>query len=191
MKISYTLQKFIEDNIELIDNNKFDDLYNIDIVDRPDDIPVHEVTDLLHAAGIDPLQYLSVIPLRYLDSSCHSHKNIVIPSNVTKIGGGAFRYLDVQIVTIEEGCTEICRSAFADNPFLTVIHLPHSLTKLRSRAFTRSPIEELHYNGTLNEFFNMDKGSYFWFDFDNPDACARCTLICNDRSISMAEYAEE
>lgn len=191
MKISYTLQKFIEDNIELIDNNRFDDLYNIGIVDWPDDISVHQVTDILHEADIDPLQYLSVVPVRYLDSSDHSHLNIVIPSNVTKIGGGAFRYLDVQSVTIEEGCTEICRSAFADNPFLTVIHLPHSLTKVRTRAFTRSPVEKLYYNGTLEEFRNVSKGSYFWFDFDNPDACARCTLICNDRSISMADYVEE
>lgn len=189
MKISRTLQKFIEDNIELIDNNKFDDLYSIHIADWSD-IPVHEVTDLLHEAGIDPLQYLSVVPVRYLDSSVRSHRNIVIPSTVTKIGGGAFKYLDVQSVTIEEGCTEICRSAFADNPFLTVIHLPHSLTKVRSRAFTRSPVEKLYYNGTLEEFQTISKGSYFWFDFDNLDACARCTLICNDRSISMVEYVE-
>lgn len=190
MKISYTLQKFIEDNIELIDNNKFDELYNIHIADWSD-IPVHEVTDLLHEAGIDPLQYLTTIPARYQDSSCHSHRNITIPSNVKVIGGGAFRYLDVQSVTIEEGCSQIYRSAFADNPFLTVIRLPHSLTKIHTRVFQRSPVEKLYYNGTLEELRNVSKGSYFWFDFDDPDACARCTLICNDRSISMAEYVEE
>lgn len=190
MKIHDILQKFIEDNIELIDNNKFDELYDRDIVDWSN-VSIREVTDVLLAAGIDPLQYLTSIPVRYQDSSCHSHRNIVIPSNVKTIGGGAFRYLDVQSVTIEEGCTHIHRYAFADNPFLTVIHLPHSLTKIYTRVFQRSPIEKLYYNGTLEEFRNITEGSYFWFDFDDSAACARCTLICNDKSISMAEYLEE
>lgn len=77
--------KYIKDNINLIDSNNFEELYDSTVI--PAWI-VGEVTALLLEAGIDPLLYIDNIPRYYLDES--DITSFVIPKHIKSIGGSAF-----------------------------------------------------------------------------------------------------
>ncbi len=60
---------------------------------------------------------------------------IVIPSTVTEIGDGVFRYTDITSVELPEGLTIIGENAFYYCTSLTTIELPSSVTTIDDGAF--------------------------------------------------------
>ena len=129
------LKKFIEDNIDLIEDNKFDDLYK-----KADVNYVGQLTQILIDAAINPLPYMNhIVPCMYQGCNITS---IVIPDNIEYI-----HYV----------------RGFGDNPCLEYISLPSNLTSLGYQTFygcTR--LNTVDFRGTLSEFYNIKTKVQDW-----------------------------
>ena len=81
------VKKFIEDNINLIDEGRFTDL------NLPDDIFIQgEFWEVMRNAGINPLVYLKNIPIAYMKGE--DIKEFKCPSNIESIDSNAFSGCD-------------------------------------------------------------------------------------------------
>ena len=122
------LKKFIEDNIELIENNDWEKVY--------DKIFPTGFTDTLLECDINPLELgLNYIPDRFLNNS--KIKNFVIPNNIRKIGEWAFHWcINLTSITIPDSVTSIGDYAFYDCSNLTSIIIPDSVTSIGEWAFS-------------------------------------------------------
>ena len=86
------VKNFIEDNVDLIESNSWDIIYEklnkLPIWDKM--FTISEITEIVLKAGIDPINYLSKIPDYYL-----FRKDIVdeikLPSKITNIGDLSFQ----------------------------------------------------------------------------------------------------
>lgn len=158
VKDCYTpyIAKLIEDNKELIDNNQFTEIYKSKLLDA---LVTSYFTELMIAAGIDPLFYLKKVPANYLYSSKHI-KAIQIPSNITAIGINAFAYSDISVIFMPKSVKLFTSGCF--------------------RAMNRSI--DIYYDGTTEDFGKIFGASgdtkYF---FTGTDA----TIHCTDRVFSI------
>ena len=90
------VDKFIEHNIEKIDNNKWEDLYsdleNKCMFDGWSSEHVGDFTVKILSAGINPLDYLTKVPRRFLFKAElePSLRKLEIPNNIDTILLGAF-----------------------------------------------------------------------------------------------------
>ena len=128
--LSRKIKKYIEDNIHLIEQYKFDELYN--------NLLPHEdrgvLTETLIEAQISPISYFKTrIPFK-------SYTNV---SSITE-------------VTIPEGIEEIALKAFDGCVNLREVHLPVSIETVHYRAFNScSVLENVYYSGTSAEWRNV------------------------------------
>ena len=132
------LKEFIEKNIHLIEENRFKELYIIAEVDP--DLDVYDLTALLYAADIDPLEELDYIPSNFmigthlnapqaLDLSNLTHikhiegyafafnnnlKEIILPPNLETIGSTAFLASGIEKIVIPKSVKAIGEVAFMD-----------------------------------------------------------------------------
>lgn len=122
MEISEELKKFLEDNKDLITSHKYKELYekaNCEIR-----LFTGNLTELLYAANINPLDYMDEIPDFFFYKSdiesfnipkhikkigddafnnCKNLKNIFIPNSITSIGVSAFMdCIDLKSITFED-----------------------------------------------------------------------------------------
>lgn len=155
------LKEFIENSIELIEENNFveiyDDLaYDISPGSTDQEQMIGEFTKTMLEADIDPLIHLPYIPVAYLFGQNISYfgipyhvesignsafqesdlEAIVIPSNVQVIGIKAFCSCESLVsVTIKDGCTIIGDYAFMYCDDLREIFIPASVTTIMEHAF--------------------------------------------------------
>lgn len=92
MKLSYSVKKFILDNQALIEQNRFDELYQKAIVDL--ETPT-DLSAVLVKSGIDPLPYIgnmtTSMMFSYLDiSNICKGQTLYIPENIESIGVNCF-----------------------------------------------------------------------------------------------------
>lgn len=129
------LQKFIEENIELIEAEEFDQLYKMNV-----DFP--KFTQVLLEAGIDPLRKLTYIPNNYL---CETDiKEFVVPSHITRIGGSAFWNCEIlNKVTLPEGLIFIDQDAFSECHNLSTINFPSTLEYINDDAFAETNLQHV------------------------------------------------
>lgn len=136
-EISDILKEFIKDHSDLINENKFDELYKLANTSHirlsyPD---IGELTRILLEINVNPLYYLSDIP----DGCFFSLKEIKhfkIPSNMKYIGQYAFYHcsgitsldLGAGVKTIEYGAFESCSG-------ITELTIPSSVTSIGKYAF--------------------------------------------------------
>lgn len=154
--LSDSLKAFIENNIELIENNKFNKLYEQAEIDLYFSQAVCTLTKTLLAAGIDPLAHLSNIPVNYLHGDSTISK-FVIPDNIEDVESYAFSYctqlhdvvfgknvsvvyygafencIELTNVTLNEGLLEICQYAFR-NTNIERLRLPSTITRIDVQA---------------------------------------------------------
>ena len=120
-------KKYIENNIELIENNQWEEFFK----DAPDSVGA-----VLYEAGID-----FITPLRYVPHSAFYRSNlqtIAIPDGVTRIGDSSFRYCrSLESVTIGNSVTSIGDSAFWECNSLESVNIPDSVTSIGHAAFWR------------------------------------------------------
>lgn len=123
------LIKFIEDNIDLVDSHRYQDLFEAcDLRNR------YSLYKLLRDIDVDPLIYMSNIPKSMFARS--DITDIVIPNSVTKIGKGAFEYcISLKSVTISDSIVYIEEDAFFACESLTSITIPDSVTSIGEYAF--------------------------------------------------------
>ena len=123
-KYPHRVEKFLQDHIELIDNFKFDELFNLEDAVMLYPIVVQPFYDI----DLDPLKYMTIIP-DGLFEHCNWMSSITIPTNITRIKSTAFNESSFETITIEEGVKRIDYLAFA-NSALKQIHFPKSVTEL-------------------------------------------------------------
>ncbi len=145
---------FIKEHEELIEENKWEEIYEeIGIWHRSG-----EFTTAIIEAGINPLDYLSYVPLGYLyrgsletihipntineireDSFRYVSglKSITIPNSVKEIGAFAFSSSSLENIIFEEGSqlSTIDQFAFANLKNLKKIIIPASVQTIEAHAF--------------------------------------------------------
>lgn len=125
------LKEFIEQNIDLIDNNRFEELYD-QLYMSEVEFPYGELTKILLSIDIDPLKYMNVVPSYYLEyeKSDWSFERFVVPAHVVQLEGGAFN-----------SCCPIGE-----------LILPSSIKQIETAVFTDARISKITYLGTKEQF---------------------------------------
>lgn len=137
------VKKFIEENIGLIEEGRWDIIYN------PQDYRsvytyfldyeserVPEFTTILLNAGIDPLEYLDYVPSWYQYQQTMKYVNI--PNHIKQIGYYAYgNCKDLYRITLPNSVKHIEERAFYGCTNLEGIYLPDSVTKIEEEAFAQ------------------------------------------------------
>ena len=82
------VKTFIEEHIDMIDKNEWEDLYNEAELSFVNMKNIGDVTSYIESAGIDPLFYLTIVPPAYLYGQ--DIVKYTIPKNITSIYSYAF-----------------------------------------------------------------------------------------------------
>lgn len=125
---------FIENNIGLIDEHQYDELYSKLLSDMMIEI-TGELSAVLLSAGIDCMRYLTKIPPYFL-GRVSKIKSVTIPNNITAIGDFAFTSCyDLESIKIGSGVQTIENSAFWNCKKLKNVTIPNNVLKLGSSVF--------------------------------------------------------
>lgn len=154
------VKKFIEDNINLIDEGRFMDL------NLPDDIFIQgEFWEVMRNAGINPLVYLKNIPVAYMKGE--DIKEFKCPSNIESIDSNAFSGCDnLRKVEFNEGLEVIDVEAFYGSG-LVEVNLPSSLNQIYEGAFRDcEKLEKVSFKGNNLTFI----GSGVFSECDSLDS---------------------
>ena len=142
------LKEFIEQNIDLISDNEFNDVYN--------KIKSYTFTRLfteaMLEADINPLNYVEAVPPRYLYESNIQH--VDIPSGIIVINKYSFADCrQMKEVTIPEGVIKIGEGAFMNCRALEKLHLPSTLKYIDVGAFQGcTNLKEVTFAGTTKQW---------------------------------------
>lgn len=173
-------KKYIEKNIELIENNNWDDFFRL---------APQGIGGVLSEAGIDFLFYMRDIPnsafyrsniqkinipkeITSIESrafyDCNKLTRLEIPDSVTSIGGLAFYNCSgLTSITIPENVTGIELGAFDGCSSLKSIVIPNSVTSIYEGSFNELGSDVIiSFNGTKEQWKNIYnskafKGTYF------------------------------
>lgn len=127
------IQEFIENNIQLIDNNEYQKLYTLIHDASVYAADISKLTHILLESGINPLEYMSTMPTYY--SAYLSIDSVDIPSNIVYIEESAFEYCDK----------------------LTSVVLPQSVKTIDEFVFySCSKLTRVTYLGTMEQFQEID-----------------------------------
>lgn len=127
------MKNFIEENIKLIEDEKFEELYTL-LYYKQSELRPSEFTEILLDAGIDPATHMKKIPVFYLYES--DIQSYVIPNTINSIGPWAFASCSrLTNITIPNVVTSIDDSAFSGCTSLTSITIPNSVTSIGREAF--------------------------------------------------------
>lgn len=133
MKMKKSLKNFIEENIEMIENEEFDVIYSDLDADFRYTL-IGDFTEALIKAGIDPAKYMKEIPPHYLGGT--SLRSYTIPNNITAIG----------------------EYAFSGYNGLTGVVIPSTVTSIGAYAFRYcSELESITYLGTVDQWKEVKK----------------------------------
>lgn len=88
--------------------------------------------------------------------------------------------VSIRSVRIEEGVTSISKCLFMGCSKLKTVDIPHSMLKIGTKAFAYcNGLEEINYNGTVNEWSEVVAHSPLWNDESSIHS-----VICSDGSVS-------
>ena len=145
------LKQFIEENIDLISDNEFNDVYN--------KIKSYKFTRLfteaMLEAEINPLNYMEAVPKRYLYESNIQH--VDIPVGIKVINKYSFAGCSqLKEVIIPEGVIKIGEGAFMSCDALEKLHLPSTLKYIDVGAFQScTNLKEVTFAGTTKQWLNV------------------------------------
>lgn len=153
--------KILKVNIEDLNNNKFDTIYDTfyQIDESDDNKRDYYVTPLLTTTllktGIDSLRYMNKIPAYYLTET--KITNFIIPKNIKEIGYCAFYFCkNLNNIELPNGLGIIGEKAFSGCNNLKKIRIPKSVNYVGKGAFAFTGINQVIYDGTLNDFRSID-----------------------------------
>lgn len=124
------IQKFIEENIEYIEAENFDVVYD-KAVSLSNRINIGELTDIFYDAGIDPLVSLTEVPSLFLDES--EITSLVIPENIKKIRKAGLAYSRVENLKLHHNC-ELSKSCFRVAELKSII-IPYIMNEVPDECF--------------------------------------------------------
>ena len=145
------LKRFIEENIDLISDNEFNDVYNKIKSFKF----IRLFTEAMLEAEINPLNYTEAVPPRYLYESNIQH--VEIPVGIIVINKYAFAGCSqLKEVTIPEGVIKIGEGAFMSCNSLEKLHLPSTLKYIDVGAFQGcANLKEITFAGTTKQWLNV------------------------------------
>ena len=152
------LKNFIEENIDLIEQKNWRDLYDLASVHIP--FQIGNLTTNLMKAGIDPLDDLEIVlPEMFADSMI---EQIELPTQISVIKRQAFK-----------NCYE-----------LKELTLPPALIRVDSEAFANCyELHTIRYPGTIKHL-NMSFPN--WKHFSKLfDDCATALIYCTDGEVEL------
>ena len=128
-----------------------------------------------------------VILVSYLGDS----ENVVIPSNVTTIGNGAFYGCsNIQSIELTNHVTLIRENALYGCSSLASIKMSNSMQKIESNAIMKCEyLKTIQYNGTMDEWNLIDRElnsintAIVGVNIEYYDSLQGCTIICTDGMI--------
>ena len=143
-------KEIIEQYIDDINENEFTNLY------LGSANSIHsEITKILHDAEIYPEHHLVTLPIcfRYDDTDVYE---LNIPDNVKVISGQAFSNCS-NLYKLNLGKVEVIGTqAFFATEYLKSLTIPKTVTIIASKAFASSEIDHIHYEGTKEEWMEID-----------------------------------
>ena len=145
------LKQFIEENIDLISDNEFNDVYN-----KIKSVKFTRLfTEAMLEAEINPLNYTEAVPPRYLQGSNIQH--VDIPVGIIVINTYSFADCrQIKEVTIPEGVIKIGEGAFYNCTSLEVLHLPSTLKYIDTGAFAMCrSLKEVTFAGTVKQWIKV------------------------------------
>lgn len=166
------IQTFLENNINLVDDNRFEELYAACRYEYHS-----KLTEVLLACGINPLEYLKTVPRKFAAEStiegvvipsniegihddafdqCHSLKHIEIPDSVKFIGNFAFyECTGLESISFGNGIQSIGDLVFSDCYNLKRVDIDNlqgwcecDFTSIKSTPFPDAD-PDLYVNGSL------------------------------------------
>ncbi len=145
------LKQFIEENIDLISDNEFNAVYNKIKSYKF----TRQFTEAMLEAEINPLNYMEVVPSRYLHTSNIQHVNI--PVGIILINKYSFAYCrQIKDISIPEGVIKIGEGAFMNCHALEKLHLPSTLKYIDTAAFMMCrSLKEVTFAGTVKEWIKV------------------------------------
>ena len=182
MRISKTIKDFLlqESTEELLEDNDFEGLYdelsNVVVSENYPEL-VSQMTQILYAAGMDPLQYLNDIPAFFLTQS--DIESFDVPNHIQTIDEYAFSdCLKLTNVEIGKGVTDIHEYAFAGCMRLESIKIPSSVDIIEDTVFEGCiSLKEIKYAGTAGKWNRLNVNPY---NNGCKVACVNGTLIWDD-----------
>ena len=151
---------FIAENIDLIEDEKFDELFNR----AYKCLLVPEVTYMLYKSKIEFLPFMEFIVTEQF-KYCNELESITIPPNIKHIGRDAFIY-----------CKNLKQLDFTANSNVTVIS-----TDAFANCFS---LETITYNGSMQQFDDA-YGKQSWYLKKYTHASKEPKIICNDGVIDL------
>ena len=146
------VKQLIEDNIHLIEGNYWDIMYSR--VRQKDPLLTPYFTEVMLEAGLNPLEYMTYVPDRYVMgrdnvtgkfvipngitrigeeafSTCYYLTDVIIPNSVKIIDGGAFSFCHgLKVMTIPDNVTTVGEFLFRGCNNLKGVILSSNLTTL-------------------------------------------------------------
>ena len=143
-QINKGLKDFIEDNISLIENKDFKELYkkaySINSV-----FNVGDLTHVLYSIGIDPLDELTYIPAAFLES-CDALIEVEIPTHIEHIDESAFYDCNnIDSITVPKNVIELASWSLAGCEELRKIVILGDLKRIDRLAFGQNLKLEVIY----------------------------------------------
>lgn len=198
--IDSSIIKLLQEHRDNIEQDDYNPIYVAATEAALGEDQIHQITELLQAAGIDPLSNQDRIPEHYLSYSdvehinipnhirwighnafmgCNNLEEVTIPGTVLTIGIRAFSHCsNLWKVKVEEGVEDIDAATFAWDGVLENVTLPGTLKQINARVFWKCGLlEQITFTGTKQQWNNII------FDLDNHDLF-ECKIRCVDGEIA-------
>lgn len=150
-QVKHLIETFIDD----IDNNNFDPVYTMMTSHRWHKDDVRALTDTLWESDIYPIDYLDYIPPFYFANTDIHTCNI--PKRIKRIKQGAFFETPLETITLHRGIVKVDDMAFARCTELKSITIQNPGIVISTTAFLfDSALHDIYFNGTFDEYINLD-----------------------------------
>ena len=151
------LKQFLKDNKDMVNQKDFIHLYNkLKYISTS---AIKEMTEMFLTLGVDPAEYLQVIPQQYFALSNSKYTQCFCPNNtkLNIVSNYAFlNCISLEEALLPEGLQYIGFNAFCECKNLTTLDLPKSLVKIDKFAFHRcEKLRDIRFNGTIEEWENV------------------------------------
>lgn len=152
------LKIFLKENRDKINQKDFKFLY--DELKYISAIAIKEMTEMFLTIGVDPAEYLEIIPQNYLSLSKSHITQSFCPDTTKLISIDNYAFLGclgIEEALLPEGLQYIGASAFFKCANLNTLDLPKSLTKIDKVAFYEcEKLKNISFNGTIEEWKNVN-----------------------------------
>ena len=131
-ELTFEVKEFIEDNISLIEDKAWDQIYDNTRFTLDSD-STGKFTEVMLSIGEDPLDRLDYIPDYYLSGA--NIETFNIPEHITLLAEGCFSYSNIKEIVIPSSVTTIAMYVFYECPLLKRVTIPESVTSIEDKAF--------------------------------------------------------